>query len=184
MPQFEVPYGKQKLSFELPDRWPVTVIAPAEAEPAADPLQAVREALAAPVGAVSLGDFAGVRTAAIAINDKTRPVPHDALLPPLLAALEQIGLPPEAITLVIAAGAHPPMPPGEYGRVVPADILARYPVICHDCDDAANLAQLGTTSRGTPAWMNRHFLEADLRIVVGNIEPHQFMGFSGGVKAP
>jgi nickel-dependent lactate racemase len=39
------------------------------------------------------------------------------------------------------------------------------------------------TVRGTPVWINRRFVEADLRIVVGNIEPHQFQGFSGGVKS-
>jgi nickel-dependent lactate racemase len=32
-------------------------------------------------------------------------------------------------------------------------------------------------------WANRRYLNADLRIVVGDIEPHQFMGFSGGVKS-
>jgi nickel-dependent lactate racemase len=31
--------------------------------------------------------------------------------------------------------------------------------------------------------VHRQFLAADLRIVVGNIEPHQFQGFSGGVKS-
>ena len=31
--------------------------------------------------------------------------------------------------------------------------------------------------------MNRGYVEADLRIVVGTVEPHQFVGFSGGVKS-
>jgi nickel-dependent lactate racemase len=56
-------------------------------------------------------------------------------------------------------------------------------VSCHDCDDAASLAHLGETARGTPVWINRAFLAADLRVVVGNVEPHQFQGFSGGVKS-
>jgi nickel-dependent lactate racemase len=110
-------------------------------------------------------------------------VPHEHLLPPLLRRLEALGLPPDAITLIIATGTHPPMLPGEFARVVPAEILARYPILCHDADDAANLVHLGTTSRGTPVWVNRHFWESDLRLVVGNVEPHQFQGFSGGVKS-
>jgi nickel-dependent lactate racemase len=40
----------------------------------------------------------------------------------------------------------------------------------------------GATSRGTPVWVNRAYAAADLKIVIGNIEPHQFVGFSGGVK--
>ncbi len=74
------------------------------------------------------------------------------------------------------------MPPEEYPQVVPPDILDRYSVSCHDCDDRANLVYLGSTPRHTPVWVNRKYQQAALRIVVGNIEPHQFQGFSGGVK--
>jgi nickel-dependent lactate racemase len=116
------------------------------------------------------------------VNDKTRPVPHRVLLPPLLARLEALGVAPEAITLVIATGTHIPMPPGEFGQVISPEILARYGVVSHDCD-AADLVFLGKTRRGVAVQANRRFMEADLRIVVGNIEPHQFMGWSGGVKS-
>jgi nickel-dependent lactate racemase len=130
-----------------------------------------------------LADFTGVESAAIAINDKTRPVPHKHLLPPLLEQLERLGLPPEKITLLIATGTHPPMPPEEFEWVVPPDILDRYPVVCHDAYDQVSLVHKGQTRRGTPVRINHHYAKADLRIVVGNIEPHQFMGFSGGVKS-
>jgi nickel-dependent lactate racemase len=75
------------------------------------------------------------------------------------------------------------MRPDEFPLVVPPEILARYRVVSHDCDDEAGLIGLGETSRGTPVWVNRRWWEADLRLVVGNLEPHQFMGFSGGVKS-
>jgi nickel-dependent lactate racemase len=181
--KFTIPYGKTELSFELPGSRQVTLLAPTEIEAAVEPLEVVKQALDNLVGEKRLADFRGARSAAIAINDKTRPVPHRHLLPPLLDRLEGLGLSPEQIRLIIASGAHPPMPPAEYGRVVPPEILARYPVICHDAEDKDSLVQLGQTARGTPVWLNRHFVEADLRLVVGNIEPHQFMGFSGGVKS-
>lgn len=180
---FTLAYGKTQLTFELPAPWQAEWIAPAQVAPAPDPHHAVEAALAQPVGGVRLEDSRGARSAVVAINDKTRPVPHEVLLPPLLARLEALGLPPTAITLLIAVGAHAPMPPEEFERVLPTPLLARYPVRSHDCDNAANLRYLGQTQRGTPAWMNRRFLEADLRIVVGNIEPHQFQGFSGGAKS-
>ncbi len=183
MAKFTIPYGKTELTFTLPDSRQIALLSPVEVPPATDPLQAVTQALDQPAGEKRLADFAGGRTAAIAINDKTRPVPHPYLLPPLLARLEQLGLSPEAITLLIATGTHPPMPAEQFAWVVPPDILARYPVICHDATDQTNLLHLGQTGRGTPVWINRHFAQADLRIVVGNIEPHQFVGFSGGVKS-
>ena len=183
MSRFRLPYGDTTLTAHLPEDYTVTRIAPRDLSPVPNPLQAVNRALDAPVGGWKLADFRDARSAAIAINDKTRPVPHAQLLPPLLARLETLGLGPDAVTLIIATGAHAPMPPEEFARVVPPEILARYPVVSHDCDAEADLVRLGKTSRGTPAWINRAFAAADLRIVVGNIEPHQFEGFSGGVKS-
>lgn len=183
MSSFQIPYGREYLTIELPSYLHADLIAPHEASAAPDPLSAVNQALDTPVGGRSLADFVGVKSAAIAINDKTRPVPHKHLLPPLLHRLEALGLHPSAIMLLIATGAHPPMPPGEFPAVLPAEIIERYPVLCHNAEDQANLIHLGETARGTPIWINRHFAQADLRIVIGNIEPHQFQGFSGGVKS-
>jgi nickel-dependent lactate racemase len=187
--EFKIPYGREHLTFSLANELRAEWIAPAQAAPAPDPIQAVDAALDAPfadprqgMGNVRLADFAGAKSVAIAVNDKTRPVPHKVLLPPLLARLKAMGLPREAITLIVAVGAHAPMPPGEFAGVIPLDILERHTVISHDPDDPENLVYLGATQRGTPVWINRRFAQADLRIVVGNIEPHQFQGFSGGYK--
>jgi nickel-dependent lactate racemase len=182
MPTINVPYGKGEVNFRLPDGVQAELIAPRQTLAEPDPEGAVEAALSAPLGGVHWHDFLGARSAAIAINDKTRPVPHHYLLPPLLRRLRKLGLSPEAITIIIATGAHPSMLPEEYGRVVPADVLARYSVLCHAAGDRENLLHRGRTARGTPVWVNRHFAAADLRIVVGNIEPHQFQGFSGGMK--
>jgi len=102
-----LPYGKINLTFTLPDSRPVILLSPKQAPAAPNPKELVRQALAEPVGDKTLADFAGVESAAIAINDKTRPVPHKHLLPPLLEQLEKLGLPPEKITLLIATGTRP-----------------------------------------------------------------------------
>ncbi len=182
MVTFQLPYGRRDLPLTLPDNLDVSWVAPRELPAASAPLAVVAAALDAPMGEVCLADFADARSVVIAINDKTRPVPHQHLLPPLLSRLEALGIPPQAITLLLATGMHAPMRPDEFDAVVPPEILARYTVISHDYQDAAGLVHLGETPYGTPVWINRRFCEADVRIVVGNIEPHQFAGFSGGVK--
>jgi nickel-dependent lactate racemase len=180
--EFSLPYGRGSQACRLPDDLKVEVVEPAGVEAAADPAGLVEAALDVPVGGVDWDQWRGARSAAIAISDKTRPVPHEQLLPPLLRRLEGLGLAPEEIRLFIATGAHPRVPERDFPHVVPAEVLSRYAVLCHDADDRRNLVHLGVTSRGTPVWANRRFLQADLRLVVGNIEPHQFQGFSGGVK--
>ncbi|MBN2549172.1 MAG: nickel-dependent lactate racemase [Anaerolineales bacterium] len=183
MAEFDLPYGKSHLTFHLPDEIAVQVIAPPEVGAAENPLSLVETALEQPLGVAGLDSFIGARSVAIAINDKTRPVPHDLLLPPLLRRLEELGIPPDRISLLIATGTHPVMPAEEYSQIIPMEIIQRYPVFCHDAKDQSSLVFLGQTSRGTPVWVNRQYLKADVRIVVGNIEPHQFQGFSGGVKS-
>jgi nickel-dependent lactate racemase len=179
----ELPYGRKGAAVELPRALDLHQIAPAERAPAQDAGAAVAEALDTLVGCITWDDFAGLETVAIAVNDKTRPVPHDHLLPPLLSRLERAGFAPERIRLLIATGTHPPMTADEFPGILPTEIIERYPVVSHDAYDPDAVAHVGTTSRGTPVWINRQFLAADLRIVVGNIEPHQFMGYSGGVKS-
>lgn len=179
MLDYSIPYGKTSLRFSLPNSADVDVIAPKSVSAADNPGELIASALRE----ANLDAFVQAKSVAIAINDKTRPVPHDRLLPPLLEALEKMGITKDAITLIIATGAHPPMPATEFSQVVPTEVFSRYRVISHDCNDAANLVSLGETRRGTPVSVNREYAEADLRIVVGNIEPHQFQGFSGGVKS-
>jgi nickel-dependent lactate racemase len=156
----KIPYGTGHLKFRLPDWIQPISVETRKISAVAEPQRAILEAVTNPVGGISLSDFRGVRSVAIAINDKTRPVPNDQLLLPLLSRIS----------------------PADFSLLVPQEILERFPVHCHQCDDSESLAYLGSSSRGTPVWVNKLFAEAELRIVVGIIEPHQFQGFSGGVK--
>ncbi|NPV85165.1 MAG: nickel-dependent lactate racemase [Anaerolineae bacterium] len=182
MKSYSLPYGNTELIFDLPDESMVDVISPVDLPPAPNPLDEVRRSLLAPFGK-TIKDFSGAASAAIAINDKTRPVPHQHLLPPLLEMLQQIGVPRQSTFLVVASGTHSPMPPSEYSDILPPEIIEKYPVISHNCEDDKMLVYIGNTSRNTPVYINRRYYEADLKIAVGNIEPHHFMGFSGGAKS-
>jgi len=75
------------------------------------------------------------------------------------------------------------MTPDEFPSILPTEILSRYRVVSHDSENDDSLVYLGETSRETPVWSNRAYVESDFKIVVGNLEPHQFVGFSGGVKS-
>jgi nickel-dependent lactate racemase len=181
--QIRIPYGRSHLTAEIPEGIGVDLIEPPEVPAAADPLGVVRAALDDLRGGIHWSDFAAARSVAIAVNDKTRPVPHHQLLPPLVARLSALGLPDSAMTFYVAVGTHPPMTPDEFPSILPADILKRCRVVSHDSENDELLVNLGDTSRGTPVWANRAYCESDIKIVIGNLEPHQFVGFSGGVKS-
>ena len=181
MKTFSLPYGDTHLSFTLPDSCQVDEILPNAYKMPANIDQAIETALKHPLGSDTLAQFSKDATIAIAINDKTRPVPKPNPLRHLLQYLEEEGFAREKITLFISSGTHTAMPEAEYTHLLEDDILAGYKVVVHDCDRSP-LADLGTTAYQTPIRINREYYESDLKIAVGNIEPHHFMGFSGGIK--
>jgi len=180
---FELPYGLQTLNIHIPDGIGAERIEAPEPPGAPDPLGVVYAALDQLLGDLDWGMWGAARRVGIAVNDKTRPVPHDLLLPPLLERLAATGIPREAITFYIAVGTHPAMQPEEFGTILPETVLAGYRVVSHDACVRDNLVYLGDTPHGTPVWCNQGYAAADFKITVGNIEPHQFVGFSGGVKS-
>ena len=182
MKEYFIPYGKDSLTARLPDDAHVDLIQTKAFVLDTEAEVSIKDAIKYPVGELRLEDFQGSRSVGIAINDKTRPVPNDILLPPLLDYLNSLGITDDAIEFFVATGTHTPMSSTEFSGVLPDDMLRRYRVVSHDCRDDSNLISLGTTSRGTPVRVNQRYFEKDLRIVVGNIEPHHFMGFSGGAK--
>ena len=183
MTSIQLKYGRGTISCTLPDEQPVQWIYPPSVSPAPDPALLVKQSLLHPSGEICEHKLTSDTRVAIAVNDKTRPVPHPVLLPPLLEWLHSHGVPDENITFFIASGTHVPMEPGEFSQVLPESLTEKYPIIAHDCQDKSNLTYLGQTAcNQTPVWVNTRFYQSGYRIVVGNIEPHHFMGFSGGVK--
>lgn len=180
---YELLYGKSKLNFSVPVKQIPQIIEPELIHASPSPVGIVDHALQNPVGTFRFRDFRNANSVAIAINDKTRPVPYQYMLPPLLAQLFNIGVRRENIVFYIATGAHAPLTSEEIALVLPGEILKDYEVVSHDCDDLDSLLFIGYTQFKTSVFVNRNFFLSDLKIVTGNIEPHHFMGFSGGVKS-
>lgn len=179
MSDIRVPFGSGMQSCSIPAEFPVEWILPPEITGSDNPLNVIEEALNHPL------DFkfpVQVQQVTISVNDKTRPVPHHLILPPLLNWLNRHGISDDKVSILIATGTHAPLSPTEIQSLLPDEILKRVRCISHDCDESENLVFIGVTSRGTPVWVNRVFYQADLKICTGDIEPHHFAGFSGGVK--
>jgi len=172
-------YGSGHLPIEVPDDR-TTVIEPAHIDGLADEKAAVLDALQNPIGSQPLLERISPDTKiCIAFTDITRATPNDRIIPWLL---EHLGGPNDNITLLNQLGTHRPNTREELETMLTPEVVANYRVLNHEPENPEALVQVGTTADGTPALLNRHIVEADLRIITGFIEPHFFAGFSGGVK--
>jgi len=176
----ELAYGQGYLPVDLPDAH-VSVIEPSHVHGIRDERAAVFQALENPIGARPLREWA-TRGDSICIvfTDITRATPNERLIPWLLEYLD--GVPRESITLINSLGTHRPNTLQELEKMLTPHVVQNYRVLNHEAENREMLVELGTTRDGTPAFLNRLFVEARVKIVTGFIEPHFFAGFSGGPK--
>jgi nickel-dependent lactate racemase len=173
-------YGQGTLAIDLPDDR-TTVITPSPRAGLPDERAAFLAALERPIESAPLrARVKPTDRICILFTDITRATPNHRILPWLL---EHLGdHPRDRITLLNQTGTHRPNTPAELERMLGPEVVANYRVLNHECEKEEDLVPLGVTHDGTPAFLNRHAVEADLRIVTGFIEPHFFAGFSGGPK--
>ena len=142
----------------------------------------VREALERPIGTPRLRDHQLKGKKVVVITDDWgRPTPSHRVLPAVLAEVEAAGARREDITVMTASGVHAPMNEEDLVRKVGADVRARYRCISHDATDHP-MTYVGRSSRGTPIWVSQYAAEADFRIAVGRVGPHNTHGYEGGAK--
>ena len=177
-------YGKGSYRLDLDPAWDVTVIRKPEMPLLADPAAAVRAALAQPVGARPLAEEArGAKSACILVCDITRPVPNGLFLPIMVRQLLDAGIPAAGITVLVATGLHRPNEGDELAELVGDPwVMQTVKVQNHFARNDADHVDLGATRRGTPVKLDRRFVQADVRIATGLVEPHFMAGYSGGRK--
>jgi nickel-dependent lactate racemase len=176
-------YGRTGLDVELPGPNVVGCLRYRPLEPLADPQAAVRRSLERPIGSPPLSELArGRRSACIAVCDVTRPVPNAVLLPPILETLEAAGIPRREILILVATGLHRPNEGAELVEMLGPQVAANYRVENHHGQAREEHTYLGQSPRGVPVWIDSRYVQAELKITTGLIEPHFMAGFSGGRK--
>ncbi len=176
-------FGRGVLDLELPPGYDWRVLEARSAAALPDAAAAIGQALDSPVSGPSIEESArGKRSAAISVCDITRPVPYPVMLPPLLERLERAGVPRAEITILIATGLHRPATPDEIAEILSPAIAGRYRVANHRARELNEHRSLGSTRSGTPVYIDERFMDAELHLTSGLIEPHLMLGFSGGRK--
>ena len=174
-------YGTTGLDVEI-DPEVTTVVEPVYQRAAAHPGASLRAALRQPVAGPPLRErvWPG-QSVAISACDGTRPQPRHLMIPAILEELDGI-IRLEDVVILVATGTHRGNDLDELREMFGDAVAGSVRIVNHDARAKDELAFAGVHGDGVPTWLNRTWLEADVRITTGFVEPHFFAGFSGGPK--
>ena len=173
-------YGDEALTLNFPTSWEVEVLGPKDAPALSD--AHIEQAFAKPIGTSCISELAkGKKSAAIVVDDLSRPTPAAQVIPTLLRELRAAGVPKSEIRFVVGGGSHRPLTDEEVAKKIGADVAAEYQATSHDFM-SGDLKALGNLENGMPLYLDRVVAEADFKICVGGIYPHGSVGFGGGAK--
>jgi nickel-dependent lactate racemase len=179
----QLAFGRTGTEIDLPDGFRYRFLEARSAVPLPDPLAALDAALDVPIASAPLIGLArGKLSAAISVCDITRPAPNRLTLPPVLRRLEAAGIPRRNIVILIATGLHRPATKDEIREICGPEVADRYRVENHMARELGSHTALGATRGGTRVHIDSRFVDADLHITLGFIEPHLMLGYSGGRK--
>ena len=173
------PTHESEVSFKIPQGWNISCCCPQKLPVLTD--KEIRKCFENPLGTQPLRNIThGKKSAAVVVEDISRPMRIDRILPVVLEELEAAGLEPENIVIVSALGCHRPLSGPEFRRKLGNEIVNKYLTVNPSLYD--NLKYMGDTPAGTPVWINAHVAKADIKIGLGGILPHPNAGFGGGGK--
>lgn len=182
MMKYTVPIGQREETFQAENV--LAVVQPPMTKGTSDIPGEIRRAIRNPIGCEDLQKIAaGKSSAAIVVNDITRPYPGKEMVLVLAEKLNAAGIPDGEIRLIMAYGHHRDNTREELRKMFGQEILNRFEIVHHHAADPDTLKYMGMTSMGVPVEVNRVFAESEVRITTGCITPHQLAGFSGGRKS-
>ncbi|OHB76925.1 MAG: hypothetical protein A2Z25_17600 [Planctomycetes bacterium RBG_16_55_9] len=180
--KIKLAYGTEGLDIHLRDDLNVTLVESEYVQGLENQTEAIREALRHPIAGSSLRESVqSSAKVAIVFNDITRPTPYRIILPVLLDELDPVA--DENVVLLNATGTHRPNTEAEIRTILGDEVVNRFRIVQNDALDSGSHLFVGTTRSGNEIRLHKEYVESDVRILTGFIEPHFFAGFSGGGKA-
>lgn len=180
MQQVTLAYGRDGLTIEVPDG--AAVITPVPHTAAPDVPAELRRALREPVSGPPLRErVQRGQTVAISACDGTRAQPRDLMIPAVLEELDGI-VDLDDVVVLVATGTHRANTEAELRAMFGDAVVDSVRIVNHDSRASDTHRFVGTYGDGVPVWLNEQWVDADVRLTTGFVEPHFFAGFSGGPK--
>ncbi len=174
-------YGTREIPIDVPDNWiNGRCYRPRRLDPCPDPYAELHAVLTAMADHGLAEICAGKKNCVVAVDSES-PILGSELLGNLLEIIEDASdLKPEDFTILITNRLWEPHGEKDLERLIDPALMAHYRVMIHRPEDETNLVDLGTTSRKIPLLLNKTYVEADLKVLLGAVKPDLLFGFSGG----
>jgi nickel-dependent lactate racemase len=179
-----LPYGKTDVCVRIPARNLLGTIEPNEKQGEVDSKAEIERALKEPIGTKRLNEIAKAESkVAIVVDDVTRSAPSERILLPVLTELNSVGVKDENVTIIFGCGTHRAVKPEEMKQLIGEEVLKRIRAISHDAK-ATDLVYIGKTKTyDNKVYINKIFAEADVKVLLGDVQYHYYAGYGGGRKS-
>lgn len=180
----EFAYGRSTKKFTIDEELVIKEVVTQPFPVMTDIKSGVLEAIYNPIGCepidriIKPGD-----TVAFICNDPTRVANSYDFMPVLVNEMNRLGVKDEDMRIVFALGTHRDMPHEEMAQSVGQEVASRIKMYNSTATKSEDFQYFGTTSRGTPVWINKLLCDVDHVIMTGSIVHHYFSGYGGGRKA-
>lgn len=184
--KYNIPYGKEQIEFEAPERSVIFTGEMTNIPKIEDLKSSVLYALDNPIGTPPFKELAkGKKNIVFLFEDSTRDTPLSEIMPVLVGYLNANGIQDDVMSFLSAPGTHRIMTEQEVITKLGQDMVSRFKIRQHDANVSEDMVDLGYVDAGgnkIPVHVNRYALGADLLVGLGNIVPHSDAGYSGGAK--
>ena len=177
--KIKMDYGKEGIEIQVPDSSDVLI--PNHKNEILEPEKSITESLISPINSSSLLSlYKQGMTVGLSVCDHTRAQPRNEIITSILNLFN--GIRKENFLVFIATGSHRPTTQKEINEMFSDFVISKTTIVIHDAEDSSNLEYMGKTSGNIPIELNKEWVNCDLKITTGFVEPHFFAGFSGGPK--
>ncbi|MEI6287335.1 MAG: lactate racemase domain-containing protein [Bacillota bacterium] len=167
----------------FPNRWNVEKLIPAGHLKPGLSLEKITNLINNPQQGPTLAALAAEKKEAVIVfDDMTRATPTYEIVPGVIEVLNNAGITDEHIRFVWALGSHGTYDMSHARKKLGADIVRRFSVYNHDAFNKNNNLKAGVSREGVEIFLNREYMQCDLKIGIESMFPHIQAGWSGGGK--
>lgn len=179
-----ISYGKNMLKIKIPKANFFESLEMKSSKSIVNIEESLEKSLDNPIESKKIEEIAYTKkSVCIVVSDITRKVPNKIILDKLLQKLKNCKIKKENIKIIIATGSHRKNTKDEQAQILSGEIVENYTIYNHDCLEEGLNTNIGRTKNGGYVSINKHFVESDIKILTGVIQPHHWAGFSGGYKS-